>query len=118
MKAEKKVKEINLSYNGNTYTLAFNRKTVVQAEDAGFSIRTYADKPLAMNPILFRHAFGVYHPQLLRFNMEKIEEIYANTKDIFGLCVKLAEMYADVYQSILSPEEEEETEKNGMWEEA
>lgn len=118
MKAEKKTTEIRISYNGNTYTLAFNRKTVVQAEDAGFSVRTYADKPLAQNPILFRYSFGVYHPQLLRFNIEKIDEIYENTKDIFGLCVKLAEMYANVYQAILSPDDEEEESKNGMWEEA
>lgn len=118
MKTENKpTNVISYSYDGKTYTLAFDRKTVVEAEDAGFSVRAYADKPLAQNPILFRYAFGAYHPQLLRFGVDKINDMYENTKNIFGLCVKLAEMYADVYQSIVAPNDEEESAKNGTWEE-
>ena len=56
-----KPKPITIEVDGETYTLEFNRNSVVSAEQAGFRGELITEMPMTMIPLLFYAAFKM-HP--------------------------------------------------------
>ena len=93
-------KRIIINYNGNEYTLEFNRKTVKRMEEAGFVIDT--NKPMTMITDLFRGAFQMHHR---RIDNALVEEIWAAQKKKDDLLGVLVEMYAEPLTTMLDEQE-------------
>lgn len=58
--------------NGREYTLEFNRKSVVKAEQAGLDVNALESKSMTMIPLLFWGAFLWHHPQMTKDQTDKI----------------------------------------------
>ena len=103
-------KQITLTYNGETYTLEYTRRTVSDMERAGFDWRDIKSKPMSTYPMLFYGAFLAHHRKIKE---SLTKEIYDKTPQREELTGKLAEMYADTLNTLF--EEPEESEKNASW---
>ena len=57
---------------GREYTLEFNRKSVVKAEQAGLDVNALESKSMTMIPLLFWGAFLMHHPHMTREQTDKI----------------------------------------------
>ena len=66
------VKPITLEVDGTTYTLEFNRNSVVSAEKAGFRGDLLADMPMTMIPLLFYAAFKMHQPKITQAETDAI----------------------------------------------
>ena len=90
--------------NGREYTLEFNRRTVVRAEQAGLDISKLDSYPMTMIPILFWCAFLYHHPYMTKEQTDKIlfEGLGGIGKDEI---VRLAALYAEPFQTLISEEE-------------
>lgn len=100
-------KNIQFDYNGKTYTLEFNRRSIEKMEQKGFDIETATSKPMTTIPQLFEGAFLMHHPYVKK---EVIDEIFTLFTDKQGLFSALAEMYADPLQTLV----EDSTSKNAI----
>lgn len=99
---------IRFEYNGKTYILGFNRKTVRQMENEGF-IFDMDKRPLTFVSDLFAGAFKMNH----RFEKrEVIDAIHAELKDKDKLTEKLVQMYSDTIKSLMSDDENSEENEN------
>ena len=89
-------KQIVLTYEGNDYTLEFNRKTVKRMEDSGFVVDT--NKPTTMIEGLFRGAFQMHHRRL---DNKLIDQIWdaQNHKD--DLLAALVQLYTEPISSLM-----------------
>lgn len=87
------VKPITIEVDGTTYTLEFNRDSVISAERAGFVPEELHEKPMSTFPLLFYCAFKMHHPKITR---QETDRIYfdvlggLNSEEID----RLAELYA------------------------
>ena len=104
-----KAKRIEFEYEGRTYTLEYDRKTVERMENNGFVIQDVLDKQLTKVPELFHGAFQMHHRGISR---AFTDEILYSMKDVVGLTTKLVEMYAEPVNTLLSDEIET---KNTTW---
>lgn len=104
-------KQITLPYEGNTYTLEYTRKSVEGMERQGFKAADLLEKPMIMLPILFAGAFRAHHPFL---NVKVIDKIFNSITNKQELVSKLAEMYNEPLEAMLS--EPEESSGNVTWE--
>ncbi len=105
-------KTVNFEYEGRTYRLGFNRKTVKQMESEGFNFEEFKTKPLSCISDLFAGAFRLNHRFTKR---ELIDEIHASLKDKEGLNQALMDMYSETLTSLMSNADDEETENLISW---
>lgn len=103
-------KQINFEYNGKQYTLEFTRRSVQEMEREGFRVDDIADKPMTALPTLFAGAFKANHRFVKR---DLTDEIYQAMPDKEKLIEKLAEMYNEPIQTLLT--EPEGAEKKVDW---
>lgn len=106
-------KKITIPYNGKTYTLEYTRESARTMEKQGFKIGSISDMPLTMITALFNGAFLVNHSGC---KAETKEKIYDSLKNRSKLVQTLSEMYADTYNTLLDPEEDDGNEGNAGWE--
>ena len=93
-------KPVTIEIDGNTYTLAFNRNSVVSAEKAGFRAELIGEQPMTMLPLLFYAAFKMHQPRITR------EETDAILFDKMGgmnqaLIERLAQLYAEPTKTLI-----------------
>lgn len=95
---------INVTYKGREYTLEYNRATVRQMEQNGFSLDKLGEQPVTMIPMMVRGAFMKNH----RFvQPDLIDEIYAHITnkvgngDENGFIHALGEMYAETVSELV-----------------
>jgi hypothetical protein len=104
-------KELTFKYEGSTYTLSFNRKTVQQLTRQGFKPDMITEQPAIGIPMLFKGAFLVHHRMIRDDLTDKIWESLKNKSELIG---KLMEMYVEPINELISEPEEDE-EKNVDW---
>lgn len=102
---------INLTYNGDKYTLEYDRSTIKLLENAGFVLEEFLRKPMNNIELVFSGAFIKNHRNL---SQTTIDEIFNKVKDKTGLLQALQKMIQDSYESLL--EEPEDDEGNVTWE--
>lgn len=100
-------KNITFDYNGKTYTLEYNRRSIMKMEQNGFDIDYASSKPMSTIPVLFEGAFLMHHPYAKK---EVIDEIFDLFTDKQGLFEALVEMYAEPLQALV----EDSTSKNAI----
>lgn len=103
-------KTINFKYEGMEYTLEFTRKSVKTMENGGFNLSELDSKPMTVLPTLFAGAFLAHHKYVKE---EVIDEIYAHMPNKKDLVEKLAEMYNEPIEALVS--EPVDSEKNVEW---
>lgn len=67
------VKPITLEIGEKTYTLEFNRNSVMSAERAGLNLADFEKMPLNTTLLLFYCSFKMHHPEMTR---QQTDEIY------------------------------------------
>lgn len=87
------VKPITIEVDGKTYTLEFNRNSVVSAEKAGFRGDLIAEMPMTMIPILFYAAFKMHQPKITQDETNSIlfDKIGGASPELIE---RLSELYA------------------------
>lgn len=103
--------KINLTYNGETYTLEYDRMSVKLLEANGFKIDEFLEKPMSNIELAFAGAFVKNHKKI---SQTVVDEIYSKTPDKKGLVVRLQAMISECYDSLL--EEPKDDEGNATWE--
>jgi hypothetical protein len=103
-------KQLTFTYNGKDYTLGYTRRTVRQMEANGFVSAQISDKPMTMLPDLFAGAFLMNHRFVTR---DVIDNIYEHMPDKEGLISKLADMYNEPIEALMS--EPEDSAENVNW---
>lgn len=93
-------KPVTIEVDGTTYTLEFNRNSVVSAEKAGFRAELIGEQPMTMLPLLFFAAFKMHQPRITR------EETDAILFDKMGgmnqaLIERLAQLYAEPTKTLI-----------------
>ena len=104
-------KIINLSHNGKTYTLEFNRSSIRQMERQGFKVNESDGMPMSTVMNLFAGAFIMHHRTI---DPKTIDEIYDSIPKKEDFLEKLSEMYSDPMLALVSDPEEDEV--NVKWE--
>ena len=92
------------------YCLEFTRASVQQMERMGFNADELTDKPATMLPMLFEGAFIAHHSGMKRKEIDAILDKMKNRKELVG---KLAEMYAEPIETLLT--DPEDSEGNMEW---
>jgi hypothetical protein len=103
--------EVKLTFEGKTYTLAFNRNTARQLERAGFTSDGISTTPVTSIPMLFSGAFLKNHRYV---KPEIIDKIFEQTSRKSELISTLAGLYAETVNTLF--DEPEENEGNASWE--
>lgn len=90
---------------GKEYTLEFNRKSVIKAEQAGLDINQLESKSMTMIPILFWGAFLMHHPHMTREQTDKIlfDGLGGMSADEMTYIGKL---YAEPFNTLVTGEDE------------
>lgn len=102
---------IDLTYNGEKYTLEYDRTTVKLLENAGFVLEEFLRKPMNNIELVFSGAFIKNHKKV---SQNTIDEIFNKVKDKTGLLKVLQQMIQDSYESLL--DEPDDDEGNVTWE--
>lgn len=102
---------LTLKYpDGTTYTLEFNRESVVFAETRGISVDAVGERLMTMLPEFFFCAFRMHHPQLKKTKTDKIL-----FEDLGGLTTKQLErlilLFNEPYKTLVSEDEEQKNAK-------
>lgn len=66
------VKPMVIETEKETYTLEFNRNSVVSAERHGLNLSMIQETPMTMIPLLFYAAFKMHHPKINREQTDHI----------------------------------------------
>ncbi len=103
--------KINLTYDGVSYTLEYDRMSIKMLEKAGFQYEDFLDKPLTNVDLAFTGAFIKNHPKT---SQSIIDEIYKNCPDKQGLIAGLSKMINECYETLLSDPEDKSG--NATWE--
>lgn len=105
--ANENVKPIILTdkETGDTYTLEFNRASVMFAERRGFDIDDVGKYQMTKIPELFFYAFRMHHPNLSR---EKTDHIYFDKLGGLsaGALERLVQLYAQPYKALTNDDED------------
>jgi hypothetical protein len=93
-------KPVTITVDGTTYTLQFNRNSVVSAERAGLRVDMIGEQPMTMLPLLFYAAFKMHQPKITR------EETDAILFDKLGglnpaLIERLAQLYSEPTKTLI-----------------
>lgn len=98
-------KTIKIDFEGTEYTLEFTRKSIETMERQGFVARDIAVRPMSTLPSLFAGAFLAHH----RFvKKEIVDTIFSKLTNKDELVEKLAEMYNEPLETLMSDPEESE----------
>lgn len=93
--------------SGREYTLEFNRKSVVKAEQAGLDVNKFESSSMTMIPTMFWAAFQMHHPHMTKEQTDKIL-----FDGLGGLSEKemehLAKLYAEPFQTLIARDDSEE----------
>ena len=103
-------KTITIPFEGNEFTLEFNRDSVKLMERAGFDTELIRSKPMTMLPMLFEGAFHMHHRRL---DKEYIRRMFGKIKGKDELMTALLEMYNEPLNTLF--DEPEEDEGNVEW---
>lgn len=103
-------KTITFTYGGKDYTLEFTRKSIETMERQGFVATDIDIKPMSTIPALFSGAFLAHHPFVKK---ETTDSIFSNLKNKGELIQRLAEMYNEPLEALVS--EPEDSEGNLDW---
>lgn len=90
-------KQINFTYEGNRYTLEYDRASVKMAETRGFNVSKAEEMPLSTTMMLIECAFVKHHATLSADEIYKIYEKLPNKDVLIG---KLMEMYGDTIKTL------------------
>ena len=72
--------------SGREYTLEFNRKSVVKAEQAGLDVNKFESSSMTMIPTMFWAAFQMHHPHMTREQTDKILFVRRLNSPFFKIC--------------------------------
>lgn len=90
-------KQITFKYGESTYTLEYNKRTVMQAERGGLDVSKVQSAPMDTIYKLFEGAFRKNHPKM---DKGKIQEIFESITDVLDWTEDLVELYNDPYNGI------------------
>ena len=101
-----RVKPIEITIGDKTYTLEFNRNSVMSAERAGLELSKIASEPMNTIPLLFYAAFKMHQPEMARKDTDAI------LFDVLGglkpeEIERLGELFAAPTQALMNSEEGE-----------
>lgn len=105
-------KKIEFDYEGEHYTLEYNRKSVEMLEKNGFKLDGFESKLMTNIPLLFHGAFFMHHPTMV---VSKVDEIYDNLSDKKQIAAQLYGMVAETYNTLFEENEEGEDTKKIEW---
>ena len=91
--------KINLTYDGQDYTLEFDRMTIKMLENVGFNYEQFMEKPMTNVELAFTGAFVKNHPKT---KQDVIGAIYEACPDKGELIATLSIMINECYESLLS----------------
>ena len=95
---------IELVYEGTTYTMEFDRSTVLNTEKTyGLSMRDVQEGKLAAFDAIFRGAFLKHHPRMKPATVEAIMDRIPNKSELYATLVG---MYSENIESLLGEPEE------------
>ena len=101
------VKPITIEVDGETYTLEFNRNSVVSAERAGFRGELLTEMPMTMIPLLFYAAFKKNHPRITQEQTDAI--LFDKIGGITGeMLERLSELYAAPTKALIRKKDDGE----------
>lgn len=101
-------KKIEFEYEGEKFTLEYNRRAVQLLEEKGFEISQFEAKPMTNIPLLFQCSFIMHHSEI---TLGKIDLIYNSIVDKKGLATQLYGMVADTYNTLFEESEDKDTKK-------
>lgn len=101
------VTPMTIEVGGKTYTLEFNRNSVVSAERAGFRPELISEQPMTMIPLLFYAAFKKNHPKIKQEETDRI--LFDEMGGIEpAVLEKLAQLYAVPTQALIRTKDDGE----------
>ena len=103
--------KIELEYEGQHYTLEYDRDGVRMLEAQGFNIDEFIKKPMTNIELVFQGAFFKNHPKI---QLGTISDIFKECPDKTGLVSVLTNMVTDTYNSLLA-EPEDDDPKKAQW---
>ena len=89
--------KINLTYDGQDYTLEYDRMSVKLLEQAGFNLEEYIAKPMNNIELAFAAAFIKHHPKV---SQETMDKIYKSCPNKNQLIATLSNMIDECYRSL------------------
>lgn len=110
--------KINVTYKDRDYTLEYNKSSARSIESQGFVLEELGSKPNVMIPLLVRGAFMKNHRTI---QPGTIDEIFAHitgktgSEEEKGFITVLAEMYAEVINSLMADAEEGDEGNVATW---
>lgn len=100
--------KINLTYEGEKYTLEFDRMTIKLLEGTGFQYEEFMAKPMTNVDLAFTAAFIKNHPNT---PTTTIEAIYESCPDKSKLIGTISKMINECYESLTSEPDKEQSKK-------
>ena len=99
------VKPMNITIGDKSYTLEFNRNSVVSAERLGLDLEQIKTAPMTAIPLLFFAAFKMHHPEISRKETDSIlfETLKGVTKEELQ---RLMELYAEPTNALINDSED------------
>lgn len=97
-------KQLTFAYDGKEYCLEFTRRSVEMMERNGFVASDVRDKPMTTLPALFAGAFLAHHRFLKQTVIDEIYDHMGNKQELIG---KLAEMYNEPINALVSDPEDD-----------
>lgn len=107
------MKQITINYQGTDYRLEFTRRSVMEMDKAGFKASDLVDHPMTALPALFAGAFKANHRWVKKDVVDAIFDAIGNRQELIA---KLAEMYNEPLEAMLSDPDEKADGKNASWE--
>lgn len=103
--------KIELEYEGQNYTLEYDRDGIRMLESRGFAVDEFLQKPMTNIELVFQGAFLKHHPNT---KLTTINDIFTECPDKGQLVSVLHKMVTDSYTSLLS-EPEDDDPKKAIW---
>lgn len=92
-------KTLSFEFENKNYTLEYTRESVKQMEREGFKGDDIVNKPMLTLPKLFSGAFKAHHKfDAKQKDIDKMFELFKNKQ---ALVEKLAEMYAEPFETLM-----------------
>ena len=92
-------KILSFEFENKEYTLEYTRESVKQMEREGFKSDDIVNKPMLTLPKLFAGAFKAHHKfDVKQKDIDKMFELFKNKQ---ALIEKLAEMYAEPFETLM-----------------
>lgn len=100
--------KIELEYEGQNYTLEYDRDGIRMLEAKGFNVDEFLQKPMTSIELVFQGAFLKNHPNI---KLATIDEIFKQCPDKAQLVNILNTMITDSYTSLLAEPEDDDPKK-------